>query len=97
MRKLIPSTIPIVTGEDGTTDSALRSRYVRLIASQSYDQSGDGDESDAQRKASHLTDQRRRDARCPSTRAAIGRAAPRQWRTRTDGQAEDRTRPSRAQ
>lgn len=63
VRKLIPSTIPIVTGEDGTTDSALRSRYVRLIASQSYDTTGTGDESDADRSASNMIDQRRRDAR----------------------------------
>ncbi len=63
VRKLIPSTIPIVTGEDGTTDAALRSRYVRLIASQSYDITGTGDESESDRAKSNLSDQRRRDIR----------------------------------
>ena len=63
VRKLVPSTIPIVTGEDGSSDAALRSRYVRLIASQSYDTTGTGDESDEDRAKSNLSDQRKRDLR----------------------------------
>lgn len=63
VRKLVPSTIPIVTGEDGSTDAALRSRYVRLIASQSYDNTGTGDESDEDKAKSNVSDQRKRDDR----------------------------------
>ncbi len=63
VRKLVPSTIPIVTGEDGSSDAALRSRYVRLIASQSYDTTSTGDESDADRAKTNLSDQRKRDIR----------------------------------
>lgn len=58
VRKLIPSTIPIVTGEDGTSDSALRSRYVRIIASQSYGKSRSDDGEDQT-----VGDQQKRDAR----------------------------------
>jgi hypothetical protein len=63
VRKLVPSTIPIVTGEDGSSDAALRSRYVRLIASQSYDTTSTGDESDTALAKSNLSDQRKRDLR----------------------------------
>lgn len=37
-RKSRAATIPIVTGEDGATDPALRSRYLRLIMSQAQRQ-----------------------------------------------------------
>lgn len=63
VRKLIPSTIPIVTGEDWTTDAALRSRYIRIIASQAFDNTLTGDEDESTQRQSGIDQQSKRDRR----------------------------------
>jgi hypothetical protein len=63
IRKSTPLTIPIVSGEDGTTDSATRSRYLRIIASSSFDQKISDGETDDQRDARRLKENRKRDER----------------------------------
>ena len=63
VRKLTPSTIPIITGEDGTTDPALRSRYISITSSQYYDQHAPENETDRAREARRVEEQRKRDLR----------------------------------
>ncbi len=63
VRKSVPLNIPVVTGEDATTDTALRSRYLRITASKSYGRAPKEDESAAEIEARTAAETKARDAR----------------------------------
>lgn len=63
IRKSTPLTIPIICGENATNDAALRSRYLKIIASATHGQHFTGDEDDATRERMNLKFQQERDER----------------------------------
>ncbi len=63
IRKMIPLTIPIITGEDNTNDTAMRSRYFQLVASKNHNHFISPDETQEDMETRVRTEQQRRDAR----------------------------------